>query len=201
MHSFTRRARRRFARVWGPRRRRRFPGSSAFRLEESFHDAESLALRGARSGSAFSRRIHRHCRRANEVGHAHGVSTQQLSHRKYRSVRRRCRSGDWRETEAHRSQQRIAVQGERDQARRAKRTGADRRNLDLRVCERGSAVRSRFGSVSGDELPRRRKTVEGVAQGARGPFRQAGAESPLRRTVAAARHLQPSGAAPPTAPE
>jgi TRAP-type C4-dicarboxylate transport system substrate-binding protein len=70
--------------------------------------------------------------------------------------------------------QRLALQGERDQARGAGQPGADRRDPDLRLLQRGSDLRRRLRARSSRRATPTREALEGLAQGARGPLREAG---------------------------
>ena len=136
----------------------------------------ALALRAARG-------------RADQVGPAHRLSGEQLPHREPAAVRRRRRQGDRRQAQDPAASERVAVQGARDQARRAGRPGAGRRDPARQLRERGPALRPRRRAVPRDVVRRVAEALQGVAQGARRQARQAGDDAALHGAVAAAGHL------------
>ncbi len=86
-------------------------------------------------------------RRADQVGPADRLSGEQLPHREHHAVRGRRRQGHGRQAQDPGASERVAVQGARNQARRAGRTGAGRRDPARQLRERGPAVRHRRHSV------------------------------------------------------
>ena len=74
---------------------------------------------------------------------------------------------------------RSLFKAQRDQARRAGRPGADRRDPHLGLLQRGPDLRRRFGAVPRHQLRGRREALEGLAQGDRGALRQAGHDGAL----------------------
>ncbi len=128
-------------------------------------------------------------RRANQVGHAHRVSGEQLPHREHPAVRQRRRQGHRRQAQDHRARQRVAVQGAGDQARRPGRPGAGRRNPARQLRERGSSLWPRRHPVSRHVLRRLVEAVQGIEEDTRGQARQTGHEAAVRGPLAAAGHL------------
>ena len=99
--------------------------------------------------------------RADQVGLADGLSADELPHREHRPVRRRRGQGDGRQAQDHRASERLAVQGQRDQARGARQPGAGGRNPAGELRERRCLLRTRRRPLSGDELRRRDETLQG----------------------------------------
>ena len=85
---------------------------------------------------------------------ARRLSGHQLPHREPDAVRSRRGQGLGRQAQDPGARQRVAVQGQRDQARRAGRPGADRRSPAGQLREREPAVRRRRHSLPGHQLRR-----------------------------------------------
>ena len=128
------------------------------------------------------------------MGPADRVSGHELPHREHPAVRQRRRQGHRRQAEDHGAPERIALQGPRDQARGAGRSGAGRRDPARQLLERRSALRPRRRAVPRDELCGCEEALCGLAQGARRQARRARNGGPVRGAMAAARRLLEEGA-------
>ena len=127
---------------------------------------------------------------ADQVGPAGRLSGEQLPHREPAAVRQRRRQGDRRQAEDHRARQRLAVQGQRDQARRPGRPGADRRDPAHGLLERVADLRHRRPALPRRQLRRREEALRGEQAGHAGQARRAGNDAALHRALAAAGHLR-----------
>ena len=117
----------------------------------------------------------------------------QLPHREPAAVRQRRRQGERRQAQDHRARQRVAVQGQRDQARGPGRPGADRRGAARQLREREPDLRRRRHSVPRRQLPRVEEARRGAEAVPRQAARRAGNDAALHRAVAAAGHLRQEG--------
>ena len=177
------------ARAWGTPYAFWHPINRRWSLHERLRPSgpvdRSAAWRRRRAGAR-----HLQCRRADQVGPPRCLPDEQLPHREPAAVRRRRRQGDRRQAEDHRARERVAVQGARDQARRAGRPGADRRGAARQLPERVAAVRHRRPALPRRQLRRGDEALQGVQARAREEARRAGDHAALHRAVAAAGHLR-----------
>ena len=135
-------------------------------------------------------RAGRQRQRADQVGPAQRLPGQQLSHREPGAVRQGCASRHGWQAHHPGARQRLAVQGARDQARRAGRASAGGRVFDGELPERMAAVGPGRPALPGHQLRRVVQALPGQ-QGRRAEEAgRAGHDAAVRGGVAAAGHLQ-----------
>ena len=129
-----------------------------------------------------------------DLGHAHGLSRQQLPQPERQGLRRVRGQGHRRRARDRRPSRRLAVQGQRDQARGADRPGADRRAAALGAPERGGGVRLRLGAVPRHQLRGVGPALGGGQADHRGDPGRAEPGPPVRGPLAAAGPLHQEAA-------
>ncbi|CUI47958.1 Uncharacterised protein [Achromobacter xylosoxidans] len=129
----------------------------------------------------------------DQVGPAQRLSRQQLPRRKPDDLHQGRRHAVGRQAQDHAAQQRLALQGARDQARGARQPGPDRRDPADQLRQRGPDLRTGRPALPGHRLRRLVQAVPGAeaVPGKEAEF--AGHDAAVRGGLAAPGHLRQQG--------